>query len=152
MVHPARALFSLPGSAEHRDTQATSPIDAAGSPEHTQSTPVPTSIAGGAGLTAPTSTSKATAPSPPASAPVKTAPSPNGQYYSLEALREHGGDAIVDKAHKERYLSLQDFEKTFSMTRETFDALQGWKQSGSFMFPRVNALCLLCAEFSPPFT
>jgi hypothetical protein len=48
-------------------------------------------------------------------------------YYSLEDLQNNRYPE-ADVAHKEAYLSPEDFEKNFQMTKDEFDKLAKWKQ------------------------
>jgi hypothetical protein len=48
-------------------------------------------------------------------------------YYSLEDLQNNRYPE-ADVTHKEAYLSPEDFEKNFQMTKDEFDKLAKWKQ------------------------
>ena len=49
-------------------------------------------------------------------------------YYSIEELKS-GNAAGVDNLRKESYLSPDEFEDVFGMSKEEFVSLPKWKQS-----------------------
>lgn len=49
--------------------------------------------------------------------------------YPKEELLQKPLPEGVDPRHLERYLSAEDFEESFSMTREEFMKLPNWKQT-----------------------
>ena len=49
----------------------------------------------------------------------------DAQFYSYEDLKN---GALKDKENKHQYLSDQEFEEVFSMTKEKFNSLKPWKQ------------------------
>lgn len=53
----------------------------------------------------------------------------DGTYYSLTDIRQRKVEGI-DKNNREQYLSPEDFEATFKMTKEAFSKLPKWKRDG----------------------
>lgn len=51
------------------------------------------------------------------------------QEYSLEELKQKPAPEGVDPSRLETYLSADDFQKAFNMTRSAFDALPMWKKT-----------------------
>lgn len=55
----------------------------------------------------------------------------DGNYYSLEALQHQNiqnYDQVVDKNNREQYLSPEEFEEVFGMTKDEFATLPKWKR------------------------
>ena len=55
----------------------------------------------------------------------------DGNYYSLEALQHRNienYDQLVDKNNREQYLSPEEFEEVFGMTKDEFAKLPKWKR------------------------
>ena len=55
----------------------------------------------------------------------------DGNYYSLEALQHQNiqnYDQVVDKNNREQYLSPEEFEEVFGMTKDDFATLPKWKR------------------------
>jgi hypothetical protein len=52
----------------------------------------------------------------------------DGTYYSLVDIRQRRVPNNLDKNHREQYLSPEDFEKTFGMTKEAFSKVPKWKR------------------------
>lgn len=51
----------------------------------------------------------------------------DGKYYSLTDIRQRKVEGI-DKNHREQYLSPEDFEATFKMSKEAFSKQPKWKR------------------------
>jgi len=51
----------------------------------------------------------------------------DGKYYSLTDIRQRKVESI-DKNHRELYLSPEEFEQTFKMSKEAFSKLPKWKR------------------------
>lgn len=51
----------------------------------------------------------------------------DGKYYTLTDIRQRKVEGI-DKNNREQYLSPEDFEQTFKMTKEAFSKLPKWKR------------------------
>ena len=55
----------------------------------------------------------------------------DGTYYSLDAIKHRSisnYDKVIDKNNREQYLSPQEFESVFGMTKDEFAKLPKWKR------------------------
>lgn len=55
-------------------------------------------------------------------------PTWDGEYYSLTDIRQRKVDGVIDKNNREQYLSPEDFEATFKMSKEAFSKQPKWKR------------------------
>lgn len=51
----------------------------------------------------------------------------DGKYYSLADIRQRKVNGI-DKNNREQYLSPEEFQQTFKMSKEDFSKLPKWKR------------------------